>query len=132
MRVLAFSEIFGTIARTLGRPSLTPARAIECWRQFVDNCEEGYEDSLAEYRNELRIRRFLQAVIDDPEVRQSAEAQWFRTEVSITDARFSALISEGFHVAGGWGWWERRIPRVGGGIFLIDVRDAYGVDVEEI
>ncbi|MFD7258422.1 hypothetical protein [Streptomyces sp. NPDC059874] len=129
---MTFSEIFSVIARTLGKPSLTPSRAVGYWRQFVENCEEGYEDSLAEYRNELSIRRFLQAVIDDPQVQQSAEAQWFSAEVAVIDARFSALIAGGFDVTGGWGWWERRIPRIGGGTFLIDVRDAYGVDVEQI
>ncbi|MFI5672930.1 hypothetical protein [Streptomyces sp. NPDC051704] len=130
--MLEFSEIFSIVARTLNKPSLTPGRAVEYWSQFVENCEEGYEDSLAEYRNELSIRRFLQAVIDHPEVQQSTEAQWFSAEVAVVDARFSALIADGFDVNGGWGWWERRIPRIGGGIFLIDVRDAYGVDVEQV
>ncbi|MFJ2897477.1 hypothetical protein ACIO87_21635 [Streptomyces sp. NPDC087218] len=125
-----FAERFNVVARTLGKRTLTPGRAVEAWLQFVESCEEGYEDSLAEYRNELSIRRFLQAVIDDPQVRRAPDAQWFIREVEDIDAKFSALLEGGFRVPGRWGWWERRIPRIGGGVFLIDVRDAYGVEVE--
>ncbi|MFE7328145.1 hypothetical protein ACFU8W_24790 [Streptomyces sp. NPDC057565] len=130
MRGSVFPERFNAIAQTLGKQALTPNRAVEAWLQFVENCEEGYEDSLAEYRNELSIRRFLQAVISDPQVQQASDAQWFITEVAAIDARFSSLLEDGFQVTGSWGWWERRIPRVGGGVFVIDVRDAYGVDIE--
>ncbi|MER7107847.1 hypothetical protein [Streptomyces sp. NPDC000229] len=105
---------------------------MKCGFSSVENCAQGYEDSIAEYRDELSIRRFLQAVIDDPQIQQAADVQWFIGEVAAIHARFSSLLEGGFQVTGSWGWWERRIPRVGGGIFLLDVRDAYGVDVESI
>ncbi|GGV89742.1 hypothetical protein GCM10015535_44250 [Streptomyces gelaticus] len=110
-----FVERFNVVARALGRKALTPNRSIESWLQFVESCEEGYEDSLAEYRNELSIRRFLQAVFDDSQVQRTSDAQWFIREVEAIDAKFSSLLEAGFQVAGSWGWWERRIPRVGGG-----------------
>ncbi|MEU9461321.1 hypothetical protein [Streptomyces sp. NPDC048312] len=127
-----FPERFDVIAQMLGKRDFTPNRAVETWIQFVENCEEGYEDSLAEYRNELSFWRFLQAVIGDPQVQQASDAQWFIAEVAAIDARFSSLLEDGFQVTGSWGWWERRIPRVGSGVFAIDVRDAYGVDMEPI
>lgn len=123
-----YLELLGDAGR---RHPATPYRAIECWSEFVSDCRDGYDATLFEYRDDLSIRRFLQAVIDDPVVRCESGAAWFIAEVGRIDREFRDILSDGFPVSGGWGWWEQRIPRVGGEEMVRDVRELYGIDMEE-
>jgi hypothetical protein len=128
---VSFVELFNAVLKSLGRRHpRTPGQALEVWSDFVDDCEEGYSASLFEYWNDLWIRRFLQSLLDSPDIRRAPDAAWFIDEVEKTDLRFKSLISDGYPVPGGWGWWERALPRHAGEDMARDVREQYGFEME--
>ncbi|MEV8351568.1 hypothetical protein ACFVTT_11415 [Streptomyces niveus] len=130
---MLFLDRFRELAVDLGRsPQLTPYRAIEEWSEFVGDCVEGYEGTLFEYWDDISIRGFLQRVIDDPVVREVPELEWFKSEVRKADQEFSDLLDRGFEVRGGRGWWERRIPRVGGREMAENVNEQYGYEIDVV
>ncbi|MBB4884967.1 hypothetical protein [Streptomyces netropsis] len=133
MGVVLFLDRFRELAGSLGRASsLTPHRAIEEWSDFVDDCMEGYEGTLFEYWDDMSIRSVLQRVIDDPVVKGVPELAWFESEVRRVDEKFAHLLTKGFEVRGGRGWWERKIPRVAGREMAENVREQYGYEIEVI
>nr|WSZ98053.1 hypothetical protein OH820_22430 [Streptomyces sp. NBC_00857] len=123
-----FREIAGESGRRL---PVTPHRALEVWAEFVDDRRDGYAATLFEYGDDLSVRRFLQAVLDDPVIRRCPEAAWFAAELARTDALFRDLLADGLDVrSGGGAWWERRIPRVGGAEMAANVRELLGLEID--
>ncbi|MEU1825419.1 hypothetical protein ACX9I7_07750 [Streptomyces sp. L500] len=112
------------------RHPVTPQRALETWAEFVEDCGEGYGSTLYEYWDDISIRRFLQAVIADPVIRSTPEAEWFAAEVGRIDDSFREVLEGGFAVSGGWGWWEQRIPAFCGEEMAFNVREHYGFEIE--
>jgi hypothetical protein len=98
----------------------------------VDDCQEGYSASLFEYWEDVSVRRFLQAVITSPGVAEMPDARWFLDEVAEIDLRLKSVLEGGFEIHGGWGWWDRSIPRFAGEEMARDVRDQYGFEMEVV
>ncbi|WP_405966025.1 hypothetical protein OG713_45770 (plasmid) [Streptomyces sp. NBC_00723] len=92
---------------------------VESWREFVEECRDGYPDSLAEYEFDLSVRDRLQVALGD-ETMQTPELveefRRFRQAVERIDQEFSALASVVRPVAEGnvLPWWHLRIPRSAG------------------
>ncbi|MGW2044703.1 hypothetical protein ACWCPF_05920 [Streptomyces sp. NPDC001858] len=89
---------------------------VESWREFVEECGDGYSDSLAEYEFDLSVRDRLQKALDDETLRTVEEFQRLREAVDSIDQEFSALTSVVRPVAEGDAlpWWHLRIPRSAG------------------
>ncbi|MGW2257411.1 hypothetical protein ACWCXE_05990 [Streptomyces sp. NPDC001780] len=129
-----FVARFQEIARATGwRSPVTPYRAMEAWAEFVDDCRDGYPATLFEYMDDLSVRRFLQAVVNDPVIRRCPEATWFGAELARTDARFRELLADGLDVPGGGGpWWERAIPGRGGEEMAATARELLGLEIDVV
>ncbi|MEU3782497.1 hypothetical protein [Streptomyces sp900129855] len=128
----AFVDRFGYLAVRAGRrQASTPFRVLEIWESFVDDACDGYAGTLFEYWDELSVRRFLQGVLDDPVIRETAEIDWFAAEVARIDGKFRELLNAGFAVPGGGPeWWARRIPRVADEEMTQNVKDHFGIELE--
>ncbi|MFI0896957.1 hypothetical protein [Streptomyces sp. NPDC020983] len=130
---VSFVELFNDVLRELGRRQpRTPGRALEMWSDFVEDCEEGYSATLFEYWDDLSVRRFLQAVVASPGIGDMPDAAWFLDEVAGLDLRLKSVLEGGFEMHGGWGWWERRIPRFAGEEMARDVREQFGFEMEVV
>ncbi|SHI25464.1 hypothetical protein [Streptomyces sp. 3214.6] len=98
---------------------------------YLDDACDGYAGTLFEYWDELSVRRFLQGVLDDPVIRETAEIDWFAAEVARIDGKFRELLNAGFAVPGGGPeWWARRIPRVADEEMAQNVKDHFGIELE--
>jgi hypothetical protein len=127
----AFVDRFRYMAVRAGRrQTATPFRVLEVWETFVDDCREGYDGTLYEYRDELSVRRFLQGVLDDPVIRDTSEIEWFAAEVARIDGKFRELLDAGHPVPGGTAWWDRRIPGLAGEEMARNVRENLGIELE--
>ncbi|RZU25079.1 hypothetical protein [Streptomyces sp. BK239] len=126
-----FVDRFRHMAVRAGRRQVsTPFAVLEQWETFVDDCREGYDGTLYEYRDELSVRRFLQGVLDDPVVRDTPEIEWFAAEVARIDAKFRELLGAGHPVPGGTAWWDRAVPGLAGEDMAQNIRSHFGIEVE--
>ncbi|MGW4023944.1 hypothetical protein [Streptomyces sp. NPDC005009] len=126
-----FADRFRYLAARSGyRETGTPFRILEMWEEHVDDCRDGYGGTLYEYENELSVRRFLQAVLGDPVIRETPEIEWFAAEVARIDEKFREILDDGFELPSGSTWWERRIPRVAGEEMSRDVKEHFGIEME--
>ncbi|MFE1943100.1 hypothetical protein [Streptomyces massasporeus] len=127
----AFVDRFQYMAVRAGRrQASTPFGVLELWETFVNDCREGYDGTLYEYRDQLSVRRFLQSVLDDPVIRGTPENEWFAAEVTRIDAKFRALLDAGQSVPGGTAWWDRRIPGLAGDDMAGNVRNHFGIELD--
>ncbi|WP_031104641.1 hypothetical protein [Streptomyces sp. NRRL S-146] len=127
----AFVDRFRYMAVRAGRRQVsTPFGMLALWETFVDDCREGYDGTLYEYRDQLSVRRFLQGVLDDPVIRDAPESGWFAAEVTRIDTEFRALLDAGHPVPGGTAWWDRRIPGLAGENMAESVRNHFGIELD--
>ncbi|WP_328400300.1 hypothetical protein OHS70_23875 [Streptomyces sp. NBC_00390] len=130
---MLFLDRYVEILRSAGRRHpATPHQALEEWSDFVEYCREGYGSTIFEYWDDISIRSFLQSIVDDVVVRETSESVWFLAEVYRIDEQFKTVLADGFNVTGGRGWWERRIPRIGGEELARTVSEQYGFEMEVV
>ncbi|GAA2042295.1 hypothetical protein [Nocardiopsis rhodophaea] len=130
---MIFVERFREIIEATGwRDLRTPFRAIEAWKQFVDDCVDGYSYGMADYCNDLSIRGLLQTIIDDSVIRSTPQCEWYEGEVRKVDDVFRSLIDSGVEVRSHGEWWERKIPAFGSREMKLEAEEMYGVVIEEI
>lgn len=129
-----FQKEFQRVVRKFGWVGLIlPAAALDAWEFVVDECIAGYDDSLAEYSNDLAVRDLLDEVLADPQIRASSEHIWFSANVHRVDVKFQNLIQGGPIL---WPdeerWWRRSIPPYGREDFVADVRERRAVELETV
>jgi hypothetical protein len=61
---LLLKPILASMSRKAGH-TLTLPLLLERWENFVSEVEEGYDDSIYEYTNDLSVRDLLQVVVDN-------------------------------------------------------------------
>ncbi|MFC9693328.1 hypothetical protein ACFTSF_32565 [Kribbella sp. NPDC056951] len=110
---------------------LTPTVVVGSWRLFVELCEEGYDDNIEEFDNDLSVRGLIERILQSPTLRGYEQMGWVRAEIEALDARYAALLVDLERRADG-GWWERGIPRLAGPELAGDLAARYGVDVQVV
>ncbi|MEU4471364.1 hypothetical protein [Micromonospora sp. NPDC023888] len=128
---VGFADRFrAAVAATGARPRL-PGELLGQWAQFVEFCEEGYDDNLDEYNNDLTVRDLIERVLNGPALAGIPELGWMWAEVTEADERFRALLgSEPLPFEVPRPWWRARLPRYAGAEMVADARRRYGVRVE--
>ncbi len=96
--------------------SLTLSQLFQRWREFVTQVEQGYQDSIYEYTNDLSVRDLLEEILQEvpPSLREKL-ASWIRP----WDARFDnattrlerAIFSNLAPKPCAW-WWFRMPKRL--------------------
>lgn len=121
----AFEEFVGASGwRTI--PS--PAQLVEQWEQFVEICEEGYDDNIYEFDNDRSVRDLLGRALHDSTLRRFPEHAELRAEVERIDERFRATCrTDVFLGREGDPWWRRGVPRNATGELADDLLDKYGI-----
>jgi hypothetical protein len=61
---LVLEPILASMSRKAGHP-LTVPFLLERWENFVSEVEEGYDDSIYEYTNDLSVRDLIQVIVDN-------------------------------------------------------------------
>jgi hypothetical protein len=84
--------------------------AIGAWRELVAQVEQGYDDVVEEYADDLAVRDRLQAVL--AVLPQGAVRTWVAREIEDIDGRFRAATRESDVGGADEPWWRRRVPKV--------------------
>ncbi|MFD1151790.1 hypothetical protein [Saccharothrix hoggarensis] len=109
----------------------TPGRLVAEWREFTGLVEDGYTFGIDEYEHDLRVRDRVERVLTDPCLAGMEELGWVKAEVSETDTRFRALLTEDpVNRAPGLSWWWSRYPRRAGEDLARDIEALYGLRIE--
>jgi hypothetical protein len=86
---------------------------VEAWRELVAHIEEGYDDIIEEYSNDLSVRDLLDellAVIPEGSVRS-----WVTKEIEQADQRYrdaTREVDKPIFGSGEMAWWWKRVPIV--------------------
>jgi len=129
-----FTKRFRDIAHDSGWHAPTrPAQALGVWEEFVTACADGYAFDLSEYLNDLSIRKFIQLVLEDPEIQRTETYALFAERIHRIDDRFRGLVGDGPLVRPDSDlWWDRRIPSYGSVEFVEDARERYSVELRSV
>ena len=105
-----------------------PTTLIAGWEFAVTSGEQGYADSLDEYRSDLAVRTTIERVFDDEPLSECPQLGWVREQVGALDARFRALLQQDVVLPGGAAdpWWLRHPLRYAGP----EAATEFGVSVE--
>jgi hypothetical protein len=126
-----FVERFRAVAAARGwRGVSSPFDLIDGWAQMVDQVEEGYDDNIYEYLNDLSVRQRIEDLLHDESLRDVEQMEWVRAQVSEIDARFRSLVRPE-PVPGNSRWWETHLPAYAGSELVADIKETYGVSIEE-
>ncbi|MEU7756481.1 hypothetical protein AB0B57_13395 [Micromonospora sp. NPDC049101] len=108
-----------------------PTGYVEGWEQFVGFCEDGYDDVLDEYWNDLSVRHAIETVLTDERLRGFPQMGWVRERVEAADERFRAVLSEQpMPGLADRPWWEAHVPAFVGPVLAAELWDSYGISVE--
>ncbi|MGW3854628.1 hypothetical protein [Micromonospora arida] len=108
-----------------------PTSYVEGWEQFIQFCEEGYDDNLDEYWFDLSIRNAIERLLTDERLSGFPQMEWVRERIEAADERFRAVLSE--QPTPGRSersWWEAYLPAWVGPELAAELRDTYGIRVE--
>lgn len=109
---LVLEPILASMSRKAGHP-LTLASLLERWENFVSEVEEGYDDSIYEYTNDLSVRDLLQVVVDNSPISfrdKLIGALWIwdeRFKKATEASKRSVLPNKEKSQA----WWWFRVPK---------------------
>jgi hypothetical protein len=115
-----------------GRPVSSPFTLIDKWRHVVDLVEDGYNDNIYEYINDLSVRDLIDRLLRDAGLAQFEQMEWFRAHVREIDAELTALLrQEPVNPDPDVPWWRARIPAYAGAELVADLAETYGVVIDE-
>jgi hypothetical protein len=129
MSTAEFLEAYRDVMESMGRGRpLSPSALVEQWRSFVESCEDGCDEDIFEYENDLSVRDTLERILRSEKLQRFEQMSWVRSQVDDADQRFRALLSDE-KVRSDGAWWQVRMPRLVGPALAADVRDRYGVGI---
>jgi hypothetical protein len=108
---LVLEPILSSIS-TRARQTLTLQVMLERWEYFVSEVEEGYDDSIYEYTNDLSVRDLLQVVVDNSSLTLREK---LIDALQICDERFQKATEESKRSVlpdkeKSQAWWWFRVP----------------------
>ena len=108
----------------------TPAGMVRAWEALVEQLEEGYDDYIDEYWNDLSIRDAIEAVLSDPRLARYPQLGEFRRNIERLDERFRPLLKEEPQIGEpGDPWWRRHVLAEAGADFARDVWELYEIEI---
>lgn len=126
-----FMERFQAVVAARGwRGVSSPFDLIDRWRYVVEDVADGYGDNIYEYLNDLSVRGRIEDLLQDESLTDVEQMEWVRTQVSEIDARFRSLVRPEA-VRGDLPWWKAHLPAYAGAELVADIKEAYGVSLEE-
>jgi hypothetical protein len=82
------------------------------WRQLVDKIDEGYDDIIEEYWNDLSVRELLEELLEV--VAEGSVRSWVTKEIAETDDRYidaTREVQKPIFGSGDMPWWWWRVPK---------------------
>ena len=128
-RYLALSAAYGR------SQSSSPRCDIERWLDFVECCEGGFDDVLAEYDFELGLRGYLAYVLNDRQIQAMPGFTAFARAVEAIDERLRGILvveKPDASSSSTLPWWHAKLPAYGQAPFVEDVQSRLGVDLYEV
>lgn len=108
----------------------SPARLLEKWQFFVEECQRGYPWDFSEYVHELRPRRVLELLLVGLPADMFPEAEVLQENIEPTDTRFRALLQPGVELPDHQHGFDRGVLKYAGEPYVSYMRDAYGISVQ--
>jgi hypothetical protein len=103
---------------------------VRAWEALVEQLEEGYDDYIDEYWNDLSIRDAIEAVLSDPRLARYPQLGEFRRNIERLDERFRPLLKEEPQIGEpGDPWWRRHVLAEAGADFARDVWELYEIEI---
>ncbi|UYQ65245.1 hypothetical protein [Streptomyces peucetius] len=131
----AFVERYEEIQRSAGRTrSVSPQQMLAAWRGFVSSCGEGYEESLAQYFYDVRIRDAIELALTDPGLSALDGYTRFRAAVHEVDDRFRLVATQTLPIRDPerYPWWHRLVPGRAGEELAQQLREEFGLRVDVV
>lgn len=129
-----FNLAFREAMRSAGSWRIVPpGAALQEWEDFVESCEDGYDDNIYEYANDLSIRTTIEEACRNPAVGQLPETAQFLEAVRTVDRRFwNILGADRLPNTEDRYWWEAHLPRYGGIELANDLHGRHGVSIDVV
>jgi hypothetical protein len=130
--MVPFLEAFKQALRRAGvNPSYSyPNDLAGSYEKLARDChEEGYDDYLVEYDNDLTVRDFIERVLPDESLQQYPEMKEFMQRIDRADAMLKASFLVGQDRSNKKFWWKRGIVRKGSGDYADDIKLEYGINL---
>ena len=109
----------------------SPAQLLEQWEQFVEACEDGYDDNIYEFENDRTVRDLWGRILHSSSLREFREVGELRAAVAAIDERFRRACRDDVQLGKeGDPWWRRCVPRNAEGELADDLLDKYGIEPE--
>jgi hypothetical protein len=126
-----FVEAFRAgVERRWNRGPFTPTRVAEQWEQVVSMIEDGYDQNIYEYDNDLSVRQLIADLLEDPSIRTHTESAWFVEAVDALDGRLRAVMTDRPIREGPW--WRSHLPIVAGVELADGLHTRYGYTVPRV
>jgi hypothetical protein len=100
---------------------------VDAWRELVAQIEDGYDESIDEYTNDLSVRQLLDELLDV--LPAGTVRTWVTKEVTESDERYlraTHAVAEPIFGANEVPWLWRRVPTVLSGELRRDVEAVLG------
>jgi hypothetical protein len=129
----AYEQAFGDFVRAAGRwRDVSPEQLVSRWRRFVEECLAGYPGRAEDYFNDLTARGALARAMGDPFLNRFQEMAELKQEVAEIDVLLQPQMRpDVFTRFADDRWWERGVIRSVGHRLVVDLRDGYGVIIDE-
>jgi hypothetical protein len=108
----------------------SPDFMVRYYEKLAHRCsDEGYDDYLVEFDNDLSIRGHIEKVLTMDELNSFEEFKGFRAKVNVIDNVLQGAFIPGVERKEGAFWWQRGILRKGEGDYANDVKEVYGINL---
>jgi hypothetical protein len=113
-----------------GLKDRTGNELVEWWKNFVEQCEDGYGWTIYEYDDEISVRDSLDAVLNDRSVMELPNADELLKQVERIDERFKALLQIGVsRPMTSSKWWRTGVLKFAGEEYRSDMESRYSIRV---
>jgi len=122
-----FDEAFRKICIVCGyKPPISAHKAVEFWKIFIDECQNGYGWTVFEYFDEIGIRDLIEKALNDPNIKLINGFLDFRGLVYTLDKRFAEVtLADDFFESENW--WNRKLPKFGIRDFITSLKQTYNI-----
>jgi hypothetical protein len=110
----------------------SPNEYVENWKNFVEECKDGYSYSLYDYDLDLSIRDEIEIILRSEELKMFDEHELFRNRIMMIDQEFISITKDIRIFGLPSFWWKYKIPKFSKQQFSENVKNEFGLDIDVV
>jgi hypothetical protein len=108
----------------------SPYALLEQWQEFVGECEDGYNDCIYEYYNDISSRKLIDLILKSFTGDLDESLNSYIAQVKATDEKFRSLLKSDTQLKDKSNWFEGGVLKFAGKEYGSDLNRIYGIEVE--